>query len=123
MTITAYGIGTTTSTSTLASLGVVDPKSPMQYYVEYRRMADGTQVGRGLPIIVWQWGYLSRAQRDALRAFCSDVTAWVYIDTRENNSADAFAQYKSLVTWPLEESRETGRRVPFILEFSLCEKQ
>jgi hypothetical protein len=124
---TDFGIGTTATTTHLEDLTVLvpNPKSPLQFYAEYATMASGKAVGRGLPIISWEWGYLELAQRDQLRVFCASpvMSAIVYIDSQSNDNADQFEKYKCVMKWPEREDRDATRRVPFRLEFILCEKQ
>jgi hypothetical protein len=83
----------------------------------------------GTPQAVWRWGFLSRTQRDALRAFCSGASAEVYITTRVNDlagetgSETEYRTYRALLLWPAEERREAqGRRVDFELRFNLLEE-
>jgi len=123
---TTYGIGTTSSTTGLKSLTtpIPFPNPPFKYYAETEVMASSKVVGRGLPIIVWQWGFLTRAQRDQLRTFCNNVpSATVYIDTISNDNADAFKQYKCTMVWPETDERATGRRLNFSVQFIHCEVQ
>lgn len=122
-TLTAFAIGSTSTTTTLATLGVPDPKSPFSFYADESQMASSKWVGRGLPIITWRWGYLTQTQRNALRAYCTGISATVYIDTQENDNSDAYKRYKCTMKWPNDEEREATKRVPFVLTFTHCEIQ
>jgi hypothetical protein len=125
MTITSYGIGTTSSVTPLKSLGtsIPNPKPPFKYYAKTDIMASSKVVGRGLPIIAWQWGFLTRAQRDQLRQFCIGASSIVYITTITNDNADAFAMYKCRMKWPETDDRDASRRINFTLTFLHCEAQ
>jgi hypothetical protein len=125
MPITRFGIGTTTTTIALSGLTtpVPDPKAPFMYYAETATMASSKVVGRGLPIIVWQWDYLTRAQRDMLRTYCSGASSTVYIDTQRNDNADEYKQYKATMVWPKTDDRDASRRISFKIEFIACEIQ
>lgn len=120
MPITAYGIGTTSLNITaLGSLStpVPFPKSTFQPYMEYLALGSGGVRGAGFPFATWQYGYLTQAQRNMLRSYCSGAQATVYIWTRVNDNSDAYIAYQALMIWPLVEERDAFRRISFTIEF------
>jgi len=93
------------------------PKSYFRPFYESITLADGSIRGMGSPVASWRWGVLSRAQRDALRVFCTSKSATVYIRTRKTDSADAYTDYRAIMIWPDDEERDAGRRLDFLIEF------
>jgi hypothetical protein len=113
-----YMIGSTLGGMvTLASLGVPDPKSTWQPYSELVPLDSGKERGVGFPVATWQFGYLTRAQRNALRTFCTGASAAVYIQTRKADNDDAYDDYSAIMVWPLAEDRDAGRRISFVIRF------
>lgn len=114
-----YKIGTTSGGMvTLASLGIPDPKGEYFNYSDLRNLGDGTVRGVGYPRAVWRWGFLSRADRDALRTYCTGVaSSAIYIQTRTLDSTDVFDDFSATMIWPAEEERSAGRRLSFEIEF------
>jgi hypothetical protein len=80
-------------------------------------LGNGANRGVGLPVAIWHWGYLTRAQRDLLRAFCTGASATIFIETRTNDTVDVFDQFTTMMIWPLEENKDAGRRIDFVIEF------
>lgn len=134
MTITAlynYEIGTTTGTGGTGALANLQAlPTPVSYpkhaYQPYSRMVDtgdGGQRGLGYPIVTWHWDasgsdYITRAQRDQLRTFCTTASAPVYIRTRINDDTDAYHYIQAQMIWPLEEPKDSfGVRTQFRLQF------
>lgn len=109
-----FSIGTTlagiVNIESLASGNMPAPKAIWQPCAEYITLGDNSVAGIGLPIAIWQFGWLSRVQRDALRAYCTGPSATVFIRTQGNDSADAYGNYSAVMIWPLEEERDTTRR-------------
>lgn len=113
-----YQIGTTlVGLATLDSLDIPDPKSEFAHFTEYVPLVSGGVRGVGSPVAIWRWGYLTQAQRDALRVFCTGASAEVYIETRETDSSDVFDQYSATMIWPLEEERDAFHRMEFEVRF------
>jgi hypothetical protein len=116
-----YQIGTTSSMTNVESLTVASgdpvpaPKSSFKPYADKLALGDGTARGVGFPSATWHWGYLTLAQRNALRVFCSGQSAAVYIRTRKDD--DTYANYTATLIWPDEEEKEAGRRLDFTLQF------
>lgn len=120
MTLYSYEIGSTASTTNLESLStpITATKSTFHPYSVMLPLGDGTVRGAGWPTAEWRWGFLSQAQRDALRAFCSGASASVYIRTRINDTSDAYKYFTATIIWPIEsEERDAGRRLDFVIQF------
>ena len=117
----AYKIGTNTTSLTdlesLATTSVPYPRSVFKPYSEQIPLNSGGVRGAGAPTVEWQWGFLTQAQRDKLRTYCTGASATVYIETKTVDSADTYATYSGDVVWPEQEERETGRRLDFVLVF------
>lgn len=114
----AYKIGTTLENMvTLASLGIADPKSTFQPYTELVPLDSGKERGQGFPVATWQWGFLTVAQRNALRAYCTGASSSVYIQTRKADSSDVFDDFTAIMVWPLAEERDAFRRIGFVIRF------
>lgn len=93
------------------------PRSVARPWEEVKDTGDGLARGLGRPAATWNWNFISRQQRDALRTYCTGKSARVYIRTRMNDSADAYLTYLAAMMWPDTEDRQTGRRINFTLEF------
>lgn len=123
---TDFGISLTSTLTYLNALPVKipRPKSPFQPYGELHTMQSGKVIGVGWATITWQWGFLTRAQRNQLRTFCTAASGLVYISSRQNDVistvSDEFVEYLCRVTWPLGEDREATRRMGFKLVFTRC---
>ena len=114
----AYQIGTTLGAlATLKSIGIPDPKSSYKPYADVIVLGNGANRGVGLPVAIWHWGYLTRAQRDLLRAFCTGASATIFIETRTNDTVDVFDQFTATMIWPADEMKDAGRRIDFVIEF------
>jgi hypothetical protein len=119
----SYQIGTSAGTkATLATLSVVDPKSSYKPGAQRVRLTSGGSRDIGYPQAVWRWGFITQAQRNALRAYCTGASATVYITTRVNDTistaADAYDDFQAIMHWPEEEDREAFRRIGFELTFT-----
>jgi hypothetical protein len=115
-----YEIGTTSANMvTLASLGIPDPKGRFLPEAERVRLGNGKYKGLGSPVVIWEWGFLTQADRDALRTYCTGNSATVYIETITNNSTNTYATYTGLMHWPDgDENQDTYRRLGFSVEFT-----
>lgn len=97
---------------------VTHPKSNWKPWQEKIILGNGLARGVGRPSVTWQWGYITQAQYDQLRAYCAGASARVLIYTRTTETADSYKAYTAAVLWPDELDRQTTRRVNFTLEFS-----
>ena len=97
----------------------LDP--PRSLFVDYSRvipLGDGTLRGAGWPTGEWRWGFMSQAQRNQLRTFCTGASAAVYIRTRENDTSDAYQYYTATMIWPPDgEEKAHGKRLDFVAAF------
>jgi hypothetical protein len=101
----------------LETLGLRPPKSSFLPWLESVDLGNGRARGAGRPKALWTWGFITRAHRDILRAFCTGKSAAVFIRTRKNDTADAYATYSAIMLWPDGEERDAGRRISFSVEF------
>ncbi len=115
-----YEIGSTSSLTNVESLTVPvpPPKSIYKPYSQMIGLGDGTVRGAGWPTAEWRWGYLTQAQRDQLRTFCTGASSNVYIRTRIMDTADSYAYFQAVMVWPIEsEERDASRRIDFAITF------
>ncbi len=101
----------------LQTLGLTAPKSPFKPATMSIDLGNGTARNMGRPNTIWRWGFVTRAQRTILRAFCTGKSARVYICTMVNDSSDQYVTYDAVMLWPDEEQRDTGRRLNFEIQF------
>jgi hypothetical protein len=124
--MSTYQIGTTQGTLTnLSSLStsVPDPQQTFKPYYESVNTGSGLVVGRGWAQDRWDFGYLKDAQRNALKAFCPNGSAIVYIQTYNDNLATpAWKQYRAVMVWTNEgEERRNDKRLKLVVLFKLLE--
>jgi hypothetical protein len=94
------------------------PKSAFTEYSQRLALGSGGVRGAGWATGQWRWGFLSQAQRDQLRTFCTGMSNEVYIRTRKNDTSDAYEYYSGVVMWPVgEEEKHAGRRLDFVFAF------
>lgn len=93
------------------------PRAGYQPYAEYITLGDNSVSGIGKPLVIWRFGLLSLAQRDALRVYCTGPSTSIFIRTMTNDSADSYANFSGIMVWPLNEERDAGRRLNFDLTF------
>jgi len=108
---------TVTGMGNVEALGVQPPKSTFRPWVDSVVLGNGLSRALGRPSAVWQWGFMSTANRNSLRAYCTGKSARVYIRTRKNDSSDAYATYSAVMVWPDDEERFANRRLNFSIEF------
>jgi len=108
---------TVTHMENVESLGLTPPKSTFKPWASTVDLGNGTARALGRPSAVWQWGFMSTANRNALRAYCTGKSARVYIRTRKNDSSDAYVTYSGVMLWPDDEERFANRRLNFAIEF------
>jgi hypothetical protein len=118
----AYKIGTTFGgLATLASLGIPDPKSEYIPGAGKVRLASGQDRDLGAPVIRWHFGFLTYADRDTLRTYCTGASGNIYIESRINDNVstvhDAFKDFLCIMHWP-DEEKDAFFRVPFVIEFT-----
>ncbi len=101
---------------------VPDPKTEYRPYAKTALLGDGSRRGLGYPVVIWNFGLLTQAQRDQLRSYCSSgPSANVFIRTRTDESDESedivYAAYQAVMHWPEQEDYDTTRRLDFRLEF------
>lgn len=101
------------------TLGVPAPRTRFIAYSTPITLGDGSTRGAGWRQVEWRWGYISRAGRVALRAYCAGASAAVYIKTQtnEDTTTDTYGIYSAQMLWPQSEDKSAGRRLDFALQF------
>jgi hypothetical protein len=123
-----YKIGLTSSGSGFMNLSalvvsgstvsVSYPKSTFTPYSSEQQLVSGLVRGVGYPVATWNWGAITREERDALRSFCPHKSASVYIRTKTMDSADSYKSYSAVMVWDTDnEQRDTQRRLQFKITF------
>lgn len=122
MTITSYGIGTTSANIvSLDDLAAPLTRATYQPYTEPVKLANGLVRGAGLPRVEWFWNLISSTQRAALRAYCSGASAEVFIWTKTDD--ETFKRFSAIMIWPPTETRSGDPRLnysrsDFAIEFT-----
>jgi hypothetical protein len=109
---------------TLRSLKVSNPRPIYQSGVSVVRLGDNSARLMGSPVLTWQWGFISQAERDILRAYCTGASARVYITSptidKVSGVSNAAKTYDAQMIWPdptTPEAPQAGRRLEFVLLF------
>lgn len=108
--------------TTLLQRGIAFPKGVFLPYSTPVDLGDGGLRGAGWMQTEWQWGFLSRPMRDALRLLMDPslaglASAFVYIVTSQNEQGDVFVAYQGQMLWPQGETRDAERRKAFSVRF------
>jgi hypothetical protein len=121
--IAPYASGTA-GLVTLASILIPNPFPVYKTGVNSIKLGDNSARTLGAPVVIWQWGFITQAQRDILRAYCPGASAQVYIitPTTENVSSvpNASQRYQGVMIWPAPntpEAPQAGRRLEFAIQF------
>lgn len=120
--MSAYKIGTSFGgLATLSSLALKDPKSSYNPGQGKVRLASGQDRDLGGATATWTFGFLTYAQRDILRTYCTGTSGNIYIESRINDNVssahDAWKDFLCIMHWP-EEEKDTFFRIPFVIEFT-----
>lgn len=109
---------------TLASLGIPKPRPIYKNGVTSVDLGDNSSRIMGAPQVMWGWGFLSQAQRDTLRTFCTGASAPVYIVTptidNEGSVPNVSKTFLAQMIWPspnTPEGPQAGRRLEFVILF------
>jgi hypothetical protein len=115
----AYAIDPMKNIETITPVFPFAPKSVPKLWYQSVDLGDGTKRGLGAPLTTWQFGFVTQAFRDAMRAYCPAPNSAfnVTIRTRGLDSADAYQTCAATMIWPDDENREATRRVPFSILF------
>ena len=123
MPLYSYQIGTTygglTNVESLAT-PLNAPKSTFTEYSQNIALGSGAVRGGGWAVATWNWGFLTQAQRNQLRTFCTGKSASIFIQTRKNDTSDAYQVYTAVMVWPDEEDKDHGIRLNFQVVFRNC---
>ena len=94
-------------------------------FSSYRDLDDGSRKGLGLPRATWTWSAMREEVRQALRAYCPDLSAEVYISTPTNESAAGvitFENFQCKMLWmPADEDKDAGATLGVTIEFRMME--
>lgn len=93
------------------------PRSTFAPWASTVDLGNGMSRAMGRPRASWSWGFITLAQRNTLRAYCTGKSVRVYIHTRTNDTSDAYVTYDAVMIWPDEEIKQAGRRFPFEIQF------
>ncbi len=99
------------------SLGLPPPRGLFTPFTQAVTLGDGSVRGAGWKAAEWKWGFVTRAQRDILRAYCPGASAEVFISTRSVDSSDAYGVFRARMLWPQQEEPQAGRRLDFSIKF------
>ena len=107
---------------------VPDPKTDFKFYSKLLDLGSGLKRGAGYPTTTWTYGYLTQAQREQLRSFCTGASSEIYIQTRSRDEESEspyslFKIYKAIMTWPEGEDYQSSRRIDFAITFTRLEVQ
>jgi hypothetical protein len=94
---------------------LLPPASEFQRYSKLTPLADGTVRGLGWSLATWKWGWITAAQRTALKALCSGASVETFIKTL--NDTNAFAVYRAVLVWPEREQKYAAHVLDFALQF------
>ena len=112
MTLPAYAIGTSTTLSSLESLGLPLPKAEAVDYEVYVQNGEGQEVGQGRLVARWRFVVLTAAQVAVLEAFAS---ATCYVRTLRMD--DTYGTYTSLLVLPPRQALKAGMARDYVAEF------
>lgn len=109
---------------TLQSLGIPNPFPAYRPGATTVKLGDNSARTLGSPNVVWQWGFLTAAQRDTLRTYCTGASADVFIvspTTEKISSVSNAAQtFQAKMIWPAPDAPEmpqAGRRLEVAIMF------
>lgn len=100
----------------LYNLGIVAPKSEFRPFSKNVITGNGQKKGLGFPVAIWHWDYVTKDQRDNIRAFVDGLSSTVYFRTRIED--DSYADFVGIMNWVEEEEKYAGRRFDLTLEFT-----
>lgn len=89
---------------------IIEPESDFFEYVDEEvELGNGHTRGMGLPYTIWHFGFLTADQYDALRAYCTDTSADIYIATPD--SSNDFKRYSGIMKIPQQFDIRADRRI------------
>jgi len=122
MVIYPYMIGATyESMAYLETLKIVAPLQAFKPYAIAVERGDGAVLGQGWAQVKWYWSFISEAERDILKGYCTGLSAEVYIRTLDEELD--WHTYRTVMIWPVEaEDRQVGASIKFELTFRIKEE-
>ncbi len=103
-------------------LTIPAPKSVYGFYSKPLPLGTGGIRAGGWKTTEWRWGFISQAQRTSLRTYITSASAELYIRTRIYDSSDVYAWFIAQAVWPLEEDRQTTRRLSFVIKMQAMQQ-
>ncbi|MCJ7435514.1 MAG: hypothetical protein MUO77_18685 [Anaerolineales bacterium] len=91
----------------------------------YTDNCDGSRTAQGWIKVIWRFKMVTATQREALRDFCADLSAEVYLRTRTNEydqyGERAWINLEGQLLWPPEDENVDGDYVGDLdIEFRAC---
>jgi hypothetical protein len=87
-----------------------DPDWTYQKYTSVVGLANGLRRGQGVALATWSFRVARDYQREALRVFCPDLSAEVYVCTPTNETLAGEIEWvyaRAIMNWlPVEEQKE-----------------
>jgi len=126
MTTTLFKIATSTASYTPLKTLLPTAKEPDWSYSPYSRedvLGDGSVRGSGYPIAEWHFGYLTLAEYNALKAYCSGKSASVYMVTRTNGATSTlgYGTYGAVMIWPTNVRFQNMKAIDVTVNFTHLE--
>ena len=107
---TNYEIGTTYAGMVdIRTAEIIEPESDFFEYVEASALGNGHVRGMGLPYAEWHFTYLTADQYDALRSYCTGLSAEIFIATPD--SSNTLKRYSGILKLPQQYSIRADRRL------------
>lgn len=104
MAVYSYELGTTAGN--MANLEDMSPAvfAPKHGRIEYSRpvtTGDGQVKGLGWLTTSWHWDFMTQAQYTQLKTYCANLSASVFIKTK--NNSNTYSTYSAIMLWPTQE--------------------
>lgn len=101
---------------------VFDPDWSFQPFATEIELADGTVKGQGFPIAIWRFNHLSNVNREALKDYCPNLSAVVYIQTKTNETAsgvETWEDFQAVMRWtPEDEDKVIDQTLGVLIRFT-----
>lgn len=115
------GVDLTNIESLVSTTNPGDQQAPRSFFTEFSKMVplgNGRVRGLGWSQVLWKFGFVSQALRNALRTYCTGASNAVYIRSREDDTSRAYQFYSCSLVWPIgRENNQAGRVLDFVLTF------
>lgn len=114
----SFKLGTTQAGLTLLSDLTVLVHPPFAEFVPFSKpysLGDGNVRGNGSPQAKWTWKFMTFAQRDALRVFCTGASTAIWVRTW--NDTGVFHDYNGVAIFPTEQDPQASRVLEYVIIF------